>query len=454
MSYAYAKEFNLKTIKFNKRFFQDFKTMITEDIYRIYSGKKYELTSINNTYTELNNNTHINIENKLNDLEEEYNAVLNAFEREVKFFQKNSLWIKFYRLDDITDKLKDKLEKHTMIDLPNKDYDEWFRYYEVFIKFNLIGNTNKTLKGLHLCDNVSSNALRYYNLINLKNLIKYDWKSSNRSNNRSNNKTNKDKFNIVVSECSDDIIKTFLLVFSLLMKNGNCVIKYKYPVLYKDLHLIYLCYNHFAKISFYKPVYANNLEFFIVCQKYNPISSSVLAKLKTNKYKPQLSNHFKVNIGNTIGKLTNNIIFELSNKIFYLRNDDDLPKQSNTFIQKVINKKNDEWFKLFLPINLKSKKKVSFFDITIFSDVFTEDKAIVKKFTKSKNNFNSNKSPSSKMFQKLTDRMDEIGFELDKFPGELYGKVAYHFEIFNKKFREQISSLYGYKVSQGGIKNE
>ena len=35
-SYAYAKEFNLKTIKFPSNFLKDFKIMIAEDIYKLY----------------------------------------------------------------------------------------------------------------------------------------------------------------------------------------------------------------------------------------------------------------------------------------------------------------------------------------------------------------------------------------------------------------------------------
>ena len=69
-------------------------------------------------------------------------------------------------------------------------------------------------------------------------------------------------------------------------------------------------------------------------------------------------------------------------------------------------------------------------------------------------NNNYNNSPNGGtfgMFQKLINKIDDIGLELDNYPIKLYN-VKYQFEIFNKQFRDKISKLYGYDVSQGGIK--
>ena len=488
-SYAYAKEFNLKTIKFPSNFLKDFKTMIAEDIYKLYTGKTYELVSSNNNYNEFRN-AKILIKDDITNLEEEYYALLDSYNNEVKDLKDENLWIKYYELGSITDELKDKLEKHTTIKISDKHYQEWFKYYEVFIKFNsLISKSKKNIKGLHLCEPtmVSVSALRYYNLIHNENLLSYNWfiqnidcKECNKNiynkfhnkfilkNFKNKNvinslckKVKDEKFNIIISNCSEkeNVKKLFIIIFSLLNKNGSCVIKYQYPVLYKNLYLLNLCYKHFRKVSFYKPVYSNNTEFFIICQKYNPVSDKVLKELKTNTYKLKFSNHFKVNIKDMIQNITNDIIFEISKGIFYLRNNEELPKQTNAFIKKIVNKKNDEWFKIFMPINLKSKKKVSFFDVSIFAELFTIDNPIKLKFSHSNslNNFNYNNNNNTRIsFNKLTNsygELDTLMDDKDKYPQKFYDKVVMQFEIFkDDRFKQQLKKDYGYGVSQGGMK--
>ena len=492
-SYAYAKEFNLKTIKFTTDFLKDFKTMIAEDIYKLYNGKTYEMVSSNNNYNELKN-AKILIKDDITNLEEEYNALLNSYNNELKDLKDENLWIKYYELGEITDELKNKLEKHTTIKISDKHYQEWFKYYEVFIKFNsLINKTKISIKGLHLCEPtmVSVSALKYYNLIHNDNLLSYNWfiqnidcKECNKNiynkfhdkfvikNFKNKNvinslckKVKDEKFNIIVSNCSEkeNVKKLFLIIFSLLDKNGSCVIKYKYPVLYKNLYLLNLCYKHFRKVSFYKPVYSNNTEFFIICQKYNPISDKDLKKIKTNTYKPTFSNHFKVNIKDMIQNITNDIIFEISKGIFYLRNNNELPKQTNTFIKKIVNKKNDEWFKIFMPINLKSRKKVSFFDVSIFAELFTLDNPMKLKFSHSNSlnnfnyNYNNNNNNNTRIsFNKLIKsygKLDTLMDDKDKYPDTFYYKVIKQFEIFkDDRFKQQLKKDYRYNVTQGGMK--
>lgn len=142
------------------------------------------------------------------------------------------------------------------------------------------------------------------------------------------------------------------------------------------------------------------------------------------------------------------------------------------FLEK--SNKINKYFKLFKKISNYSKKykkeydkqynyakkhnknliggKEEYINNSIFSDIFIENGTYAKLLKKkSKINMNYNKEPI-KMFEKLIKQIDDIGLELDKKPIELYNKVKLQFEIFNKDFRQKISKLYGFDVSQGGIK--
>ena len=142
------------------------------------------------------------------------------------------------------------------------------------------------------------------------------------------------------------------------------------------------------------------------------------------------------------------------------------------FLEK--SNKINKYFKLFKKINNYSKNykkeydkqynyakkhnknliggKEEYINNSIFSDIFIENGTYAKLFKKkSKINMNYNKEPI-KMFEKLIKQVDDIGLELDKKPIKLYNKVKLQFEIFNKDFRQKISKLYGFDVSQGGIK--
>ena len=90
---------------------------------------------------------------------------------------------------------------------------------------------------------------------------------------------------------------------------------------------------------------------------------------------------------------------------------------------------------------------------SIFSNIYTENKPIKSKFIKNNSINETNNDTPYDMFKKLSKEMDDIGKKLDKYSQEKYGKVSSQFEIFkNKKFKEDISKLYGFHVSQGGIK--
>ena len=67
------------------------------------------------------------------------------------------------------------------------------------------------------------------------------------------------------------------------------------------------------------------------------MKKDVLNKLKKNKiiYK-KFSNHFKVNIKESIINITNNVINNIGKNIFYLRNNDKLPFQNIKLIKKII----------------------------------------------------------------------------------------------------------------------
>lgn len=481
------KDFISKSKKINKylkilKRVADFKTMIAEDIYTLYQPKKYNLVSgnNNNNYNELKN-TKILMKNEIDSLAEEYIALSDEYEKEKDEIKNEKSWIKYYKLSEITDKLKDKLEKHTTINIPDKHYEEWFKYYEIFIKYkHLIGKTKKTIKGLHLCEPtmVSVNALRYYNFIHNKNLISYDWFIQNidcRECNKSIynkfhnkfvlknfknknvieslcNKVKDDKFKLIVSNCSEkeNIKKLFILIFSLLEEYGSCVIKYRYPVLYKNLDLLELCYKHFVKISFYKPVYSNSTEFFIICQKYTPINNTILTELKKDTYKPKFSNHFKANIKRAILGITNDVIFEISKGIFYLRNSEDLPTQNDNFIKKVINKKLDQWFRLFMPINMKSRKKKSFLDITLFADLFKINNSLTLDLSK-KNSNNNSKNSLDNYFKNLRE-LNKIINDEDKYPKDFFQIFNEKFNvIYDEKFKLIMKKHYGFTITNNDI---
>lgn len=473
-SYAYAKEFNLKTVPFGKDLLNDFKTMIAEDIYKLYNGKMYELINLNN-YDEIAN-IKIPIKDNIDNLAEEYNIILNIYNKEISTSIDKTSWLNYYKLDNIVDELKRKIDNETNINISDKDYVEWFKYYEIFMKFNVIGD-KITLKGLHICDNdlISVNAVRYFMYIHKKNLISYNWNLFNLNNTKSDNtiyelneddidNKYKNSMELIVSNCSENFIKIFNIVFRLLKKNGNLILKYKYPIEYKNLDLLFLCYKHFNKITFYRPVYSNIEEFFIICENYDPLLEKNMNKIDGMN----LSEHFKVNINNAITNITNDVIYQMSKIIFYTRNNEDLPNQNIEFIKKIIKNRNDEWFKIFMPQELTHNKKNKYMDISYFGEIFTNDKVIVKKFTNkyninynnqyNNNNQNNNKkfAPSLKMFTKLVKKYDAIGTLMDdkiRYPDTLYNKVAYMFELFtDKKFKEHVSNTYGYNVSQAGIK--
>ena len=90
------------------------------------------------------------------------------------------------------------------------------------------------------------------------------------------NKVEDQDMELIVSNCSvkKDIKDIFIILFTFLKKGGNAILKYRYPVGCDNMNFLFLCYKHFKKISFYKPVYSNNTEFFVICEKIQTINKN------------------------------------------------------------------------------------------------------------------------------------------------------------------------------------
>ena len=313
--------------------------------------------------------------------------------------------MKYYNLDYIISDLKKELKSIYNIEIPESNSQEWFNYYEILDTFKLIPNS-RSISTLHICDdiNISIDVIKYYTFSNLNKVLnlnckKYNiLKSNNKSSNKSSNKSDNSS-DLIISNCIDFNKDIFVVIFENLNKNGSCILKFRYPIVCNVMIYIYLLYLQFKKISFYKPIYSNNTDFYIVCKKYTKIKKDILNKLKKDKIiYNKYSNHFKINIKDAINKITTEVINEIGKEIFYFRNTDDLPKQSIMNIKDIIKNKNKEWFKIFNII--KIDKKLLEFDKSIFSDIFSSDKSLKYLFSKHKlpiikhnsnNNNNSNK---------------------------------------------------------------
>ena len=162
----------------------------------------------------------------------------------------------------------------------------------------------------------------------------------------------------------------FLFVFNNLKKGGNAIMKIYYPLTNMKISLIYLFYRVFKELHFYKPI--QNLgseEVYLVAIDYqkNRVTKSILKQmyLMLRKYRKQEFGNEKRNPNMSLVPMDNiseKFILQLekvskqihydfdryiARKIYYIDNEDKIPKEHFDELQEQIHQKVVRWTKKY-----------------------------------------------------------------------------------------------------------
>ena len=162
---------------------------------------------------------------------------------------------------------------------------------------------------------------------------------------------------------------SFLTILQILPKGGSMVYKILTPI---DepiiLNLIYIAYNNFKELIFYKPVQnSQSREFYIVGKGYLGTETYILEKLfdELHKFK---DNSDKVDIFNDMypeafvsqlitasTELADNFVYTIERQIYFVDNKDVMPKEFIKLFYNYYNEKNDDWVRKYKPMRLEKK---------------------------------------------------------------------------------------------------
>lgn len=411
-SILWAKEFDLDTwIPDNKKTDKDFSKMILTDMFshskliveRLYRPEDVDIQTIPipDDFERIKKKLAISALNiDTRDID-----VWNSVKEEVRFykpgFKDNKNLGKKLNLTKIVSEITNL---HTIS-------QAWLKMYEITTLFDLFDKNKETLKTYHICEAPGNfiSAIDYYvkTHTNIKN---FDWNAQSlnfktalikdtygfvkKYPNRwdfapdesgditkiQNIKYYGDKYckdvSLITSDCGlafsfnkpdDHFLKLYysqsLFILLNLPKGGNFVAKYIMPVVSNiEISVIYLFYEHFDEVIFYKPLQNYySREFYIIGKGYNPITEDM--KLKLTEFHENFSTeipfildfpkNFIYQLVDVFEKLADNWIFHIDRQLYYSDNFNNLDEEDIILIRKYIDNRNKEWVKRFnlLPLN-------------------------------------------------------------------------------------------------------
>ena len=119
---------------------------------------------------------------------------------------------------------------------------------------------------------------------------------------------------------------------------------------------IYIIFNSFEKIEFYKPTQNSfSNEFYIICHNYTNIvdnfdilfeilDDDIINKSIIENY----TNDFLYQLLNALNKLITNFNYSIKRQIYYTENWDNISNEHKNELYKMIHLKNNDWIYLFL----------------------------------------------------------------------------------------------------------
>jgi hypothetical protein len=285
------------------------------------------------------------------------------------------------------------IDKHTPVSRA------WIKFYEILSKTKIYDNYEKDdIKAFHICEAPGTFIKATIHYLNNKKI--YDWNSmtidpkitkigdtyklikNNIDRWTFNDITKKESIlyyneicknkDFIVGDCgilyeSDDTnaVKLFysqiLFIIYNLKKTGICIFKqiinFKHKIL---IDMIYIIFNLFEKIDFYKPnqnTFSN--EFYIIC--YNYIGYEKINNfhilfeiLDEDNFKENISiiekysDDFLYQFSNALNKLIVNFNNAIERQLYYTENWDSITNDHKKEIKKMIHQKNKDWIYLFL----------------------------------------------------------------------------------------------------------
>lgn len=394
----WAKEFNLDYIDFDPRTFKNnFSKIIVEDMYNYDVPLCFQFKSVYNKMPKMLKHKS----NKYDDFEKRIFLTHYLIDtRDILKYFKIGREILYYRPSNPEQQLIKILKKE--LNNPNLS-QAWLKMYEILFKFkSLIPKNRKIFRTFQLCEAPGNfiSAIDYYiqketnvdefiwnaqslhpDLANIGDMYGYLKKYPNKwhfgkdgtgditkSENIRSYKELCKNVDLMTSDCgipkdpdNKDNEKLFyklyfaeiLFILYNLPKGKNFIAKVLAPMNKPcELSYLYILYQNFNKLYFYKPVVNQfSAEFYIIGIGYKLVDNKTLDKmfklLDNFDYNKSLFNsypeHFLSQYESFIGKIVNNYIFNIERKIFYVDNYDKIDKMHLNKIKFYITERNKDW---------------------------------------------------------------------------------------------------------------
>ena len=415
----YAKKWGFKTIPFEKgEFKSDFGNLIIKDMYSTYNGFSFKFSK--HTLSDEKLDKLIDMPKKrfikLKTQLEMADYTIDT--RNIYDWDNLKKVVRFYRPNDTAKHLKTIIEKK----FNQKSISQaWVKMYEIIVKYDLIKNKNNTYKSFHLCEAPGNfiSATNHY-IKTQTNIENFDWYAQTLNPFISVNKLRafKDDFNyirnysnrwkfgyndsgdimdienikwyrkftldknvdLITSDCGipesfgfDSVIKLHCaqLIFILynLPDKSSCVAKMKIPIIHSmQVELYYKYYQSFDKLYFYKGNQnPSSKEFYLIGIGYNRSvlekeleSLLQLFKNYDTEYDKdrKFPESFIFQLEKIYGVFVDNYIFNFERKLYYVDNYKNIDKSHFDLLDKIINKKNEEWIADNNLVPIKDKDKL------------------------------------------------------------------------------------------------
>lgn len=397
-SIIYAKQFDLDTVIDDQGTFNsDFGKLVLKDLYTNHEPIKTVFVKVF-TIMDLYKQKLITELERINKEFEFSNYILKSREIPKMIMAKHKSLFHLVKYNKNIESLNNYVEKnYTKYPVSN----DWLALQELIKTFKIINIKSKKVKTFHLylnkgttiksiCYSLKKESIKNFdwyghtpldiiknkfqlmskynerwfygkdmtgNIMNVENLKSYKQICKNiklLTANAHKKKTDKDYNKIILSE--------FAFMFYNLPYGSNFVIKLYLPLTQPLIvNLIYLMFKYYKNIYFYKPLsdfYSDN--FYIIGLGYYGIPEKITNKILNllKKYndstmqktviKVKYPNGFTFQILDIIEKFIKNYVFNINTQLYYLDNEQYIPKEHYKEVKKVIKLKNETWVNKFL----------------------------------------------------------------------------------------------------------